>query len=59
LPNELIETLTNIKSIELMKSILENMTSQDILRLLDLLEYTDNDTKSRWLHAYNELMKLK
>lgn len=58
MPNELIETLTSIKSIDLMKSILMNMTSQDILRLLDLLEYTDNDTKSRWLQAYNELMKL-
>jgi hypothetical protein len=58
LPNELIETLTNIKSIDLMKSILMNMTSQDILKLLDLLEYTDNDTISRWLQAYNELMKI-
>lgn len=57
MPNELIETLTNIKSIDLMKSLLMNMTSQDVLRLLDLLEYTDNDTKSRWLQAYNELMK--
>jgi hypothetical protein len=58
LPNELIETLTNIKSVDLMKSLLMNMTSQDILKLLDLLEYTDNDTKSRWLQAYNELMKI-
>jgi hypothetical protein len=59
LPYELIETLTNIKSIDLMKSVLKNMTIADIFKLLNLLEFTDNDTKSRWLQAYSELMKLK
>lgn len=57
--NELIETLKMVKNITYMKTILLNMNNQDLSNLIDMLEFTDEDTKSRWLTTYNDLMNWK
>jgi hypothetical protein len=55
--NELTETLTNIKDIELIRKLISNMNNQDIFKLISLLEYTDKKTQDRWISTYNQLVK--
>jgi hypothetical protein len=55
--NELTETLTNVKDIDLIRKLISNMNNNDIFKLISLLEYTDKDTQDRWLSTYNQMMK--
>jgi hypothetical protein len=55
--NELIQMLSDVKESEYITNILLNMSNRDIFFLFNLLEYADNDTKSRWLNTYNQLVK--
>jgi hypothetical protein len=55
--NELTETLTNIKDIELIRKLISNMDNKDIFKLISLLEYTDKETQDRWINTYNQTMK--
>jgi hypothetical protein len=55
--NELTETLTNIKDIELIRKLISNMDNKDIFKLISLLEYTDKETQDRWINTYNQLVK--
>jgi hypothetical protein len=55
--NELIQVLSDVKESEYITNILLNMSNRDIFFLFNLLEYVDNDTKSRWINTYNQLVK--
>ncbi|MED3562419.1 hypothetical protein [Bacillus xiapuensis] len=55
--SELVKVLSDITETKLISDILKNMNNKDILNLLSLLEYTDEETKERWLTTYNELLR--
>jgi bifunctional N-acetylglucosamine-1-phosphate-uridyltransferase/glucosamine-1-phosphate-acetyltransferase GlmU-like protein len=57
LKSELVKVLSDITETKLIANILKNMNNKDILNLLSLLDFADEETKKRWLNTYNQLIK--
>lgn len=58
---EIIHLLQNMKDEEVMMSVLRNLNKNDLLMLVDYLNFTSAETKKRWnatyikmLHSVNE-----